>query len=125
MVEALDSQGSREAALAVARTAGLELPKRPHLASWLVPVELGDGRLQLRSAESSHTLTDPLLARIFRRIQPLLDGRHTVEDIASSADSDVFPTTVVFLLKLLQGRGLLQPGIGESGLDEKEQSEWR
>lgn len=88
-------------------------------------VDLGDSRLQFRSAESSHTLTHPLLIQVFRTIETILDGRHTVAEIVSSVHSDVLPTTVVFLLKLLQGKGLLQPGIGESKLDDKEQALWR
>lgn len=124
MAEVLNTQDSREAALAAARTAGLKLPDRPRLAPWLVAVELGDGRLQLRSAESSHTLTEPLITQVFRVIEPILDGCHTVEDIVSSVDSKVLPTTVVFLLKLLQGRGLLQPGTAETELDENELAQW-
>jgi bacteriocin biosynthesis cyclodehydratase domain-containing protein len=34
------------------------------------------------------------------------------------------PTTVVFLLKLLQGKGLLQPGVGEAALDYKVEAQW-
>jgi bacteriocin biosynthesis cyclodehydratase domain-containing protein len=124
MTEFLKNQESREAALSLARYAGLELPNRPRLAPWLITLDLGDTRLQLRSAESSHTLTHPLLIHVFRRIEPILDGRHTVEDIVSSVDSDALPTTVVFLLKLLQGKGLLQPGVGETTLDDTEQAHW-
>src|SRR3954467_10212216 len=100
------SQEGREATLSAARYAGLRLPSRPVLAPWLLAVELGDDRLQLRSAESSNTLTHPLLVEVFRRIEPLLDGRHTVDEIVSSVESDVLPTTVVFLLQLLEGNGL-------------------
>ncbi len=125
MTEFLKNQEGREATLSAARYAGLQLPNRPRLAPWLIAVDLGDSRLQLRSAESSHTLTHPLLIQVFRRIETILDGRHTVDEIVSSVDSDVLPTTVVFLLKLLQGKGLLQPGIGETTLDDKEQARWQ
>jgi bacteriocin biosynthesis cyclodehydratase domain-containing protein len=125
MTDFLKNQEGREASLSAARYAGLHLPKRPRLAPWLIAVDLGDTRLQLRSAESSHTLTHPLLIQVFRRIERLLDGRHTVDDIMSSVNSDVLPTTVVFLLKLLQGKVLLQPGVGETTLDDNEQAHWR
>lgn len=125
MAESLSTQEGRQAILSAARYAGLQLPNRPRLAPWLLVVDLGDARLQLRSAESSHTLAHPLLIKAFRRIETLLDGRHTVNDIVSAVDAGVLPTTVVFLLKLLQGRGLLQPGVGETALDEKEETRWR
>jgi bacteriocin biosynthesis cyclodehydratase domain-containing protein len=118
------SQKDQEAILSAVRCAGLELPTRPRLSPWLAAIELGDARLQLRSAESSHTLSHPTLIQIFRRIKPILDGRHTVDDIISSIDFDVLPTTVIFLLQLLHGSGLLQPGIGETTLDEREQAPW-
>jgi bacteriocin biosynthesis cyclodehydratase domain-containing protein len=123
--EFANNQRGREAALAAVRYAGLPLPVRPRLAPWLVAVELGDARLQLRSAESAHTLTHPLLIDVFRKIETRLDGRHTVAEIASAAGPDVLPTTVIFLLKLLQGKGLLQPGGEESKLDPDEQERWR
>jgi len=125
MTDFLENQEGREATLSAARYAGLHLPNRPRLAPWLIAVDLGDTRLQFRSAESSHTLTHPLLVRVFRRIERLLDGRHTVDDIVASVNADVLPTTVVFLLKLLQGKGLLQPGVGETPLDDNEQAHWR
>jgi bacteriocin biosynthesis cyclodehydratase domain-containing protein len=124
VTEFLRNQEAREATLSVARYAGLRLPNRPRLAPWLIAVDLGDTRLQLRSAESSHTLTHPLLIQVFRAIETILDGRHTVDEIVSAVGSDVLPTTVVFLLKLLQGKGLLQPGVGETALDDKEQANW-
>jgi bacteriocin biosynthesis cyclodehydratase domain-containing protein len=125
MTEFLKNTESREAIVSAARYAQLGLPDRPRLAPWLVRVDLGDTRLQLRSAESSHTLAHPLLIQVFRKIEALLDGRHTVAEILSFVDSDFLPTTVVFLLQLLKGKGLLQPGIGESTLDETEQAHWQ
>lgn len=125
MRESLSNQERHEATLSLVRYAGLALPDRPRLSPWLVVVDLGDTRLQLRSAESLHTLTHPLLIKVFRKIETILDGRHTVVDIVSLFDGDVMPTTVVFLLKLLQGNGLLQPGAGEAGLGENEQVRWQ
>jgi bacteriocin biosynthesis cyclodehydratase domain-containing protein len=123
MTAFLDAQG-REATLSAARYAGIQLPDRPCLAPWLVVVDLGDARLQLRSAESSHTLTHPTLIQAFRAVEKILDGRHLVSDIAGSAGSDILPTTVVFLLKLLQGKGLLQPGFDVTVYGDGEQAQW-
>lgn len=99
-----------DAAVLAVKYAGLQLPRCPRLAPWLVAVALGDDRLQIRSAESSHTLSHPQLSRIFRQIETLLDGRHTVDDIVGAVGAAAEPATVVFLLKLLHGKGLLQPG---------------
>src|SRR5262245_32975405 len=92
-----------------ARLARVELPRRPRLAPWVTPVELGDGRLQLRGAELAATLRHPLLVDVYRAVEPLLDGRHTVDEIAEGGPPDVAGTTVLFLLKLLQSSGVLQP----------------
>ena len=100
----------RAATLSAVRYAGLELPNQPWLAPWVVTVDLGDGRLQFRSAESVHTLTHPVLVRAFHGIENLLDGQHTVEHITSVVGTDIPSATVVFLLKLLHGNGLLQHG---------------
>jgi bacteriocin biosynthesis cyclodehydratase domain-containing protein len=125
MTDLLKDQEGREAALSAVRYSGLHLPNRPRLAPWVIAVDLGDARLQFRSAESSHTLTHPLLVQVFRRIERLLDGHHSVDEIVSSVNADALPTTVVFLLKLLQGQGLLQPGVGETALDDNEQAHWQ
>lgn len=119
------AQDERAATVALAEYAGLRLPERPRLIPWLVTVQLGDARVQLRSAESAHTLTSPLLIQIFLAIRSALDGRHTVDEIVSLARPDVLPTTVVFLLKLLHGNGLLQPGLGTGALDQQAQARWR
>jgi hypothetical protein len=58
-----------------------------------------NARLQLRSVESSHTLTHPVLMQVFHDIEKILDGRHTVAEIASSAGPDILPTTVVYSFK--------------------------
>jgi bacteriocin biosynthesis cyclodehydratase domain-containing protein len=118
------SQVDREATLAAARHAAMRPPMRPRLSPWLVPVDLGDERLQLRCAQSSHTLAHPVLAQTFRRIEPLLNGQHTIEEITALAAPEAEPTTVVFLLNLLHGKGLLQPGPGEGTLDGEQRARW-
>lgn len=113
----------RAATLSAVRYAELELPEQPRLAPWVVTVDLGDGRLQFRSAESAHTLTHPALVRAFHGIESLLDGQHAVEQITSAVGTDIPSATVVFLLKLLYGNGLLQHGgsdqVPESSDDER------
>ena len=121
----IHDQSIRAATVELAHFAALILPDRPRLAPWLVAVELGDSRLQLRSGETAHTLAHPLLIQIFRRIQNALDGHHTVDEVVALAGSDVLPTTVAFLLKLLHGNGLLQPGAGETKLEEAERARWQ
>jgi bacteriocin biosynthesis cyclodehydratase domain-containing protein len=121
----MPDQDNRAAAVALTEYAGLALPEQPRLIPWLLVVELGDSRLQLRSTEAAHTLTNPVLVGIFRAIRAGLDGRHTISEIVSLAGPDAFPTTVVFLLQLLQGKGLLQQGPGTGALDEGEQMRWR
>jgi bacteriocin biosynthesis cyclodehydratase domain-containing protein len=118
-------QDIRAATVALAEYAALRLPDRPRLVPWLVAIELGDARLQLRSAESAHTLTNPLLIDTFTTIRSALDGRHTVDEIVALAGDDVLPTTIFFLLKLLHGQGLLQTGLGTGALDEHAQARWR
>src|SRR5687768_4431475 len=98
-------QDGRAAAVSAARFAALSLPERPRLAPWINAIDLGDDRLQLRTAESAYTLTHPLLIRVFRAIQPLLDGRHTADEIVSALEPECLPTTAIFLLKLLSGKG--------------------
>jgi bacteriocin biosynthesis cyclodehydratase domain-containing protein len=100
---------TRAIALA-ARLARVELPARPRLAPWATAVELGDERLQLRGAELTYTLRHPFLTGVYRTIAPLLDGSRTLEEIAQAGGPDVDDATVVFLLKLLQAHGFLQPG---------------
>jgi bacteriocin biosynthesis cyclodehydratase domain-containing protein len=123
-VSANNDEASRDSVVLAARYAALNLPPRPRLAPWLVAVDLGDGRLQLRSSELVATLTHPLLATVFRRIQPVVDGRHTMDEIVSSAGPDVLPTTVLFLLKLLKGRSLLLSGEDEGHTDDRLLAPW-
>jgi bacteriocin biosynthesis cyclodehydratase domain-containing protein len=93
-----------------AQVARVELPHRPRLAPWLTAVELGDDRLQLRGAELAYTIRHAFLIDVFRTIEPLLDGTRTVDEIAEAGEPEIAGTTAVFLLKLLQANGLLQPG---------------
>ena len=118
-------QEYRAATVALTEYAALDLPDRPRLAPWLVAVPLGDSRLQLRSSESSHTLDQPLLIEVFLKIRDALDGHHTVSELILRAGPSVMPTTVVFLLKMLQGKGLLQHGVGEALLDAQERARWQ
>lgn len=117
-------QPQRAAALSATRYAELALPDQPRFAPWIVTVDLGDGRLQFRSSESAHTLNHPLLVRAFHNVEKLLDGQHTVKDIVSSTGTDFQPTTVIFLLKLLHGKGLLQHGEGPVMPGESGEETW-
>jgi bacteriocin biosynthesis cyclodehydratase domain-containing protein len=114
-------EAHRSSIVSVARYAGLPLPDRPRLAPWIVAVDLSDGRLQLRSFESAHTLTHPLLVSVFHFASPLLDGCHTLDEITTALTPEVLPTTTEFLLKLLQGKGLLLRGAEP---DAPERVEW-
>jgi bacteriocin biosynthesis cyclodehydratase domain-containing protein len=100
---------------AAARLTRIELPSRPRLAPWVTAVELDDDRLQLRGAELSYTLRHPFLIAVYGAVAPLLDGTHTVEEIACAAEPEAAATTAVFLLKLLQANGLLQVGADGNG----------
>jgi bacteriocin biosynthesis cyclodehydratase domain-containing protein len=119
-----EEEAHRAAAVSTARYAALTLPDRPRLAPWIVAVDLGDGRLQLRSAESSHSLTHPLLVSAFQRVEKLLDGRHSEDEIISLVGAEFQPTTIVFLLKLLHGKGLLQHG-GDIELETRNDAAWQ
>jgi bacteriocin biosynthesis cyclodehydratase domain-containing protein len=114
----------RASALSAVRYAELDLPDQPRLAPWVVPVDLGDRRLQFRSAESAHTLTHPVLVGAFRHIEEFLDGEHTVEEITSLAGGELQSATVVFLLKLLHGNGLLQHGGSDPVPESSEDESW-
>jgi bacteriocin biosynthesis cyclodehydratase domain-containing protein len=84
------------------------LPKKPLLVPWVTLVDLGDERLQFRAAEFAYTLQSDFLINAFNIIKPLLDGRHTVEEIIPSGEPAYLPTTILFLLKMLRANGLLQ-----------------
>jgi|HubBroStandDraft_2_1064218.scaffolds.fasta_scaffold00986_12 bacteriocin biosynthesis cyclodehydratase domain-containing protein len=91
----------------LARYAGVEVPGRPALVTWVEPVNLGDGRVQLRSAECFYSLRHPLLAETFLSIHPLISGVYTVEEILDSAPCGVEPSTILFVLKILSKLGVL------------------
>ena len=114
----------RAAAVSAARYAALTLPDRPRLAPWVVAVDLGDARLQFRSAESSHTLTHPLLVSAFHRVEKLLDGRHSEQEIVALVGTAFQPATIIFLLKLLHGKGLLQHG-GDVEVETRDDEVWQ
>lgn len=92
------------------RLASGRLPHKPRLAPWVMAVDLGDSRLQLRSSDFAYTLTHPFLIDVFRSVESLLDGTHTIDEIAGSGGPDILPTTVIFLLKMLRSGGVLQEG---------------
>jgi bacteriocin biosynthesis cyclodehydratase domain-containing protein len=106
------------------RAAQIELPRRPRLAPWLTIVDLGDGRVDLRAANFVYGLRQSLLADTFRRVAPLLDGGHNVEEIARGGGEDVLPTTVVFLLKILAAHGCLQEAEPAAAPATAERSRW-
>ncbi len=87
--------------------ANTSLPQRPLLAPWVNCIQLGDERLQFRSSQFNFTLSHSLLIGAFCEIRDLLDGNHEVEEIASSGGEVYFPTTIVFLLKMLRAHGVL------------------
>jgi len=100
--------------------AGIDVPDQPSLVSWASLVELGDGRVQFRCADFAFTLAHPVFVTALRRITARLDGQHTISEIAASAGSDIAPTTVVFLIKILRANGLIQAGgVGVSGHDPR------
>lgn len=94
-----------------AEVATIRLPERPRLAPWLVLVDLGDGRLQLRAADFTFTIPGGLFADAARVICPLLDGARTLAQITEAAGPRFLPGTVAFLLKLFRQRGVLQEGL--------------
>jgi bacteriocin biosynthesis cyclodehydratase domain-containing protein len=113
-----------EAISGVARGMAVSLPTKPRLAPWIAMVDLGDNRLQLRSAELTFTFAHPFFADIFRTVEPLLDGRHTVEQIALAGGPDVLPTTVIFVLKMLGAHGVLHEGEIPQPLSAEELTHW-
>lgn len=97
-------------AFAAAGYASAKIPEYPKLAPWIVPVDLGDGRLHLRGSVTAFTLPDPIFASIFRRIQKHLDGYHSADGVADKVGEDADRSVVVFLLKMLAAHGLLVAG---------------
>ncbi|CCQ89661.1 hypothetical protein NITGR_150029 [Nitrospina gracilis 3/211] len=90
------------------------LPSRPCLAPWATLMELEDGRLQFCGAEFNYALRNDLLVEAFHTIHPLLDGNHRVDEIADAGGTDILPTTIIFLLKILRAHGLLQQSLAPS-----------
>lgn len=93
---------------AAAQYAAASIPEKPKLAPWIVAVELGEGRIQLRSATTRFTLPHAFFSPAFQAVHPYLDGSHSLEAISSAAAVD--STTVDFLLRMLASNGLLLPG---------------
>lgn len=101
---------------------GITLPQKPRLAPWVHIIDLGDQRLQIRSAELSFSLPHKLFVTAFQAIQPLLDGYHDLNLIESSGGENLKPTTIRYLLKILSSHGVLLEGmeVHELPLPEKE-----
>lgn len=112
------------AALSAAKCARLPLPQKPRLAPWVTLLDLGDNRLQLRSADFAYTLNYRLLCDAFLAIAPLLDGHHTVDEIADAGGPEVLPTTAIFVMKILRANGVLQEGALPTGASPGEASQW-
>ncbi|GJL77834.1 MAG: hypothetical protein NPINA01_08230 [Nitrospinaceae bacterium] len=96
--------------LSAVKYATISLPRKPRLAPWIRFVDLGNDRLQLRGTEFSYTLKHDLFIKALESISPLLNGEHSVDEIASSGGQTYLPTTITFLLKMLRANGLLQEG---------------
>lgn len=88
------------------RVLELQLPARPRLPAWLVPIDLGDNRLQLRSPRSTLTLRAPELTETFALIQDHLDGRHDVDHLRRQGGDRA--GYVKLLLKMLRAHGFLE-----------------
>ncbi len=86
----------------------ISLPEKPLLIPWVAWVSLGDDQLQFRGSEFTFSLSHPLFVEAFYKIEPLLDGKHSVREIASSGGEAFLPTTIDFLLKMLRSNGILQ-----------------
>ncbi len=105
-------------ALAMAvQKAAVPLPAKPKLVDWVTKVNVGGNRLQLRSAEFAYTLGHEFFVEVFLRVEPLLDGKHTLDEIVSAGEPEIKPTTVIFLLKMLRGSGLLVEGETPAALE--------
>ena len=101
---------STDEARAIARLIEVPLPDRPRLAPWVEVVDLGDDRLQFRSAETAYTLSGRPLLEVFEAARPLLDGRQTVDEILSAERERHSPATVLVVLKMLRANGVLIGG---------------
>jgi bacteriocin biosynthesis cyclodehydratase domain-containing protein len=114
-----------EAVASAVQYARTSLPVRPRLAPWATWVDLGDDRLQFRSAEFTYlTLRHPFFIDVFRRIALLLDGRHALPDVTASGGEEIQPTTIVFMLQMLAANGLLQAAEADAALSPDELARW-
>jgi bacteriocin biosynthesis cyclodehydratase domain-containing protein len=114
-----------EAVASAVQYARTPLPVRPRLAPWATWVDLGDDRLQFRSAEFTYlTLRHPFFIDVFHRIAPLLDGRHSLPDVTASGGEEIQPTTIAFILQMLAANGLLQAAEADAALSPDELAHW-
>ncbi len=86
----------------------ISLPEKPLLMPWVTWINLGDDQLQFRGSKFTFSLLHPLFIGAFFKIQPLLNGTHSVGEIASSGGEAFLPTTIDFLLRMLRANGILQ-----------------
>jgi bacteriocin biosynthesis cyclodehydratase domain-containing protein len=70
------------------------------------------------------TITEPFLAEVVRHLRPLLDGSYPVEELATSGGTTFLPGTILFVLKLLRQRGVLQEGEPPSGLSAETRAKY-
>jgi len=120
-----DSLPSAQAVAAAVQYARTPLPQRPRLAPWVTWVDLGDDRLQFRSAEFIYlTLRHPFFIEIFHRIAPLLDGAHEVTELGEAGGGEIQSTTIVFLLQMLAANGLLQAAERDDDLQYGDRAHW-
>jgi bacteriocin biosynthesis cyclodehydratase domain-containing protein len=120
-----DELPSAEAVTMAVQYARTPLPKRPRLAPWVTWIDLGDDRLQFRSAEHFYlTLRHPFFIEVFHRIAPLLDGGHAVAEIGAAGGEAIQSTTVVFLLQMLAANGLLQDAEADDAMPAADRAKW-
>ena len=101
------------------------LPERPRLAPWVTWFDLGDDRLQFRSAEFTYlTLRHRFFIELFQRTAPLLTGERTAVQIAEALGDGLESTTVDFMLQMLAANGLLQAAELDESLSEDERVRW-
>ena len=91
-----------------AEYASAAIPDKPKLAPWIVLVDLGDGRIQLRGALTRFILPHAFFSDAFKAIQPYLDGSREIDAIKNVGGVD--PTAADFVMRMLASNGLLLPG---------------
>lgn len=96
-----------------------DAPRRfPALAPWLT-CGFSDGRVTIRNGEMVAVMEGPAVSRMLAAVTPLLDGRHTVEEIARA--SDIKLNHVQQVIAALEQADLIIDGAGlprESGFFE-------